>query len=151
VIVSFRYFLLTLFVSLLFGVNGYSETPSPADGLQESDVEKLPIPAPETPKAEPPKPIIELPPAPPTGGTAPGSVKIVAPDPVEIVVPGEKRLRFNFKHVPWKDVINWFAEQAELSLQADNVPSGTLNLTDNRYYTPNEALDILNSYLLFKE
>ncbi|MDR0391127.1 MAG: hypothetical protein LBH59_04420, partial [Planctomycetaceae bacterium] len=63
----------------------------------------------------------------------------------------EKRLRFSFKFAAWKDVINWFAEQANLSLQVDNVPSGTLNLTDNNYYTPTEALDILNSYLLFKE
>ncbi|MDR1963467.1 MAG: hypothetical protein LBQ50_06785 [Planctomycetaceae bacterium] len=62
-----------------------------------------------------------------------------------------KTLRFNFKYAPWKDVIEWFADQAGLSLQADNVPQGSLNLTDNRYYTPTEALDVLNSYLLFKE
>ncbi|MDR2643547.1 MAG: hypothetical protein LBC74_12220 [Planctomycetaceae bacterium] len=63
----------------------------------------------------------------------------------------EKRLRFSFRYAPWKEVINWFAEQANLSLQVDNVPAGTLNLTDNKYYSPTEALDILNSYLLFKE
>jgi type II secretory pathway component GspD/PulD (secretin) len=63
----------------------------------------------------------------------------------------DKKLRFNFKYAPWKDVIEWFADQAGLSLQADNVPQGSLNLTDNQYYTPIEALDILNSYLLFKE
>ncbi|MDR2115942.1 MAG: hypothetical protein LBP87_06145 [Planctomycetaceae bacterium] len=63
----------------------------------------------------------------------------------------DKKIRFNFKYAPWKDVIEWFADQAGLSLQADNVPQGSLNLTDNQYYTPVEALDILNSYLLFKE
>jgi type II secretory pathway component GspD/PulD (secretin) len=63
----------------------------------------------------------------------------------------ENQLRFNFRYAPWKDVISWFAEQANLSLQVDNVPAGTLNLTDNKYYSPTEALDILNSYLLFKE
>ena len=61
------------------------------------------------------------------------------------------RIRFNFRYAPWKDVIEWFAEQAALSLQADNYPSGTFNKTDGQYYTPTEALDILNSYLLFKE
>jgi type II secretory pathway component GspD/PulD (secretin) len=60
-------------------------------------------------------------------------------------------IRFNFRYAPWKEVIEWFADQAGLSLQADNVPQGTLNLTDNKIYTPAEAIDILNSYLLFKE
>lgn len=62
-----------------------------------------------------------------------------------------KKLRFNFRYAPWKDVIEWFADQAELSLQADNVPTGSLNLMDNNAYTPTEALDVLNSYLLIKE
>ncbi|MDR0520634.1 MAG: hypothetical protein LBH00_02145, partial [Planctomycetaceae bacterium] len=61
------------------------------------------------------------------------------------------KIRFTFRYAPWKDVIEWFADQAALSLQADNVPTGTLNLTDGQYYTPTEALDILNGYLLFKE
>lgn len=72
--------------------------------------------------------------------------------PVDPIEKSEQRnLRFNFRYAPWKDVIEWFADQAELSLQADNVPTGSLNLTDNNLYTPSEALDILNSYLLFKE
>lgn len=72
--------------------------------------------------------------------------------PDDQVEKSERRnLRFNFRYAPWKDVIEWFADQAELSLQADNVPTGSLNLTDNNFYTPSEALDILNSYLLFKE
>jgi hypothetical protein len=79
----------------------------------------------------------------------------VLPTEVLVDVAGQdndkKRLRFNFRYAPWKDVINWFAEQANLSLQVDNVPTGTLNLTDNKYYSPTEALDILNSYLLFRE
>jgi type II secretory pathway component GspD/PulD (secretin) len=61
------------------------------------------------------------------------------------------KIRFNFRYAPWKDVIEWFADQAGLSLQADTLPTGTLNLTDSQYYTPTEGLDVLNSYLLFKE
>ncbi|GHT11034.1 general secretion pathway protein [Planctomycetales bacterium] len=61
------------------------------------------------------------------------------------------QIRFNFRYAPWKDVIEWFADQAGLSLQADTLPTGTLNLTDSQYYTPTEGLDVLNSYLLFKE
>ena len=60
-------------------------------------------------------------------------------------------LRFSFRNTPWKDVIEWFADQAALSLQADKMPTGTLNYTDIGYYTPTESLDILNAYLQFKD
>ena len=61
------------------------------------------------------------------------------------------KIRFSFRYAPWKDVIEWFADQAGLSLQADKMPTGTLNLTDSDYYTPTEGLDILNSSLQYKE
>jgi len=60
-------------------------------------------------------------------------------------------IRFNFRYAAWKDVIEWFADQAALSLQADKMPVGTLNLSDGQNYSPTEGLDILNSYLLFKD
>lgn len=63
----------------------------------------------------------------------------------------KKHIRFNFQFQPWKDVIPWFAELSELSLERTNFPSGTLNLTDPQLYTAEEALDILNSVLLFRE
>ncbi|HBT77241.1 MAG TPA: hypothetical protein DEB39_10040, partial [Planctomycetaceae bacterium] len=63
----------------------------------------------------------------------------------------KKHVRFNFRYQPWKEVIPWFAELADLSLELNTSPPGTLNLTDPNYYTPEEALDILNSILLFKE
>jgi type II secretory pathway component GspD/PulD (secretin) len=61
-----------------------------------------------------------------------------------------KRLKFNFRFQPWEDVLDWFAQQAELSLIADNVPPGTFNYTDDREYTPAEAIDLINSVLLTK-
>jgi len=60
-------------------------------------------------------------------------------------------IRFNFRFAPWREVIEWFADQAALSLQINRVPSGTLNLVDGTIYTPTEALDILNSYLLWQD
>jgi len=62
-----------------------------------------------------------------------------------------KSIRFNFRSAPWKDVISWFADQAALSLQADKMPTGTFNLTASDFYTPTEALDILNSSLQYKD
>ena len=60
-------------------------------------------------------------------------------------------VRFSFRNAPWRDVIEWFADQAALSLQADRMPTGTLNLTDITPHTPTEALDILNAYLQFRD
>jgi type II secretory pathway component GspD/PulD (secretin) len=61
---------------------------------------------------------------------------------------GDIKLRFSFRFTPWEDVINWFVEQAELSLQMDGPPPGTFNYTDTRFYTPAEALDLMNGILL---
>ena len=60
------------------------------------------------------------------------------------------RLKFNFRFQPWGEVLDWFAEQAELSLLMDAPPPGTLNYTDPRSYTPAEALDLMNGVLLTK-
>jgi type II secretory pathway component GspD/PulD (secretin) len=65
--------------------------------------------------------------------------------------PAESQIRFSFSFQPWKDVITWFAEQAELSLIMDDPPPGTFNYSDPyRSYTPDEALDVLNGVLLTK-
>lgn len=62
----------------------------------------------------------------------------------------ERKLRFRFRFQPWKDVLDWFAEQADLSLVLETPPPGTFNYTDQREYTPAEAIDLLNSVLLTK-
>ena len=59
-------------------------------------------------------------------------------------------LKFNFRFQPWADVLNYFAEQSDLSLVLDAPPPGTFNYSDSREYTPTEALDLLNGVLLTK-
>jgi type II secretory pathway component GspD/PulD (secretin) len=67
------------------------------------------------------------------------------------IIPGkDAKLRFSFRFQPWKDVLDWFAQQAGLSLVMDAPPVGTFNYTDDREYTPAEAIDLLNSVLLTK-
>lgn len=63
---------------------------------------------------------------------------------------GDGKLYFNFRFQPWRDVIEWFAKQADLSLVIDQTPQGTFNYQDTRGYTPAEAIDLLNSVLLTK-
>ena len=67
------------------------------------------------------------------------------------IVSTDGKLRFNFKHAPWKDVIDWFCEQAGMSLATDIYPMGTFNYTNkDRAFTPEEALDLLNTVLATK-
>ena len=57
---------------------------------------------------------------------------------------------FNFRFAPWKDVLDWIAQQADLSLVLNAPPLGTFNYTDNRPHTPAQAIDIVNSVLLIQ-
>jgi type II secretory pathway component GspD/PulD (secretin) len=60
------------------------------------------------------------------------------------------KLTFSFRYQPWQEVLDWFAEQAGLSLVMESSPPGTFNYTDTRSYSPAEALDVLNGVLLTK-
>jgi hypothetical protein len=62
----------------------------------------------------------------------------------------EPKLRFQFRFQRWADVLEWFAEQADLSLVLDAPPPGTFNFSDTREYSPAEAIDLLNGVLLTK-
>ncbi|MBA61033.1 MAG: hypothetical protein CMJ76_01590 [Planctomycetaceae bacterium] len=61
---------------------------------------------------------------------------------------GEIEVRFAFNNTPWAAVIEWFAELNELSLQMDAAPEGTFNYTDPKYYSPAQAMDLMNGVLL---
>lgn len=81
----------------------------------------------------------------------PPPVATKAEDPKRATTPpGEKRLRFSFKFQPWREVIEWFAQQNDYSLVMEVAPPGTFNYQDTRSYTPAEALDLLNSILQTK-
>ncbi|WP_261344146.1 secretin N-terminal domain-containing protein [Rubripirellula tenax] len=58
-------------------------------------------------------------------------------------------LRFNFNGADWKSVLEWFSDQADLSLQLDAIPMGTFTFTDpTRSYSSEQALDVLNLSLM---
>jgi len=61
-----------------------------------------------------------------------------------------KKVSFNFRYAPWADVLKMFAELAGLTIDLNVTPPGTFNYYDTKEYTPLEALDVLNGYLLQK-
>ena len=59
-----------------------------------------------------------------------------------------RSLRFNFQNAPWEDVLKLFARTAGLTLDMETKPEGAFTYFDPATYTPTEALDILNGYLI---
>ncbi len=64
--------------------------------------------------------------------------------------PAEKRYTFSMKNVPWKDVIDWFADQSGLAFAGAFKPTGTFTFNSPRgkEYTIPEIVDILNESLM---
>ncbi|MEO2049905.1 MAG: secretin N-terminal domain-containing protein [Pirellulales bacterium] len=58
------------------------------------------------------------------------------------------RIAFNFHNAPWPDVLKLFTDAAKLNLNLRDVPAGTFTYYDQQQYTPLEALDIMNRFLL---
>jgi type II secretory pathway component GspD/PulD (secretin) len=75
-----------------------------------------------------------------------------APQPAapSVGTPSEKDIRvaFNFHEAPWSDVLRLFAESAGLTLHLRETPPGSFTYYDRQSYTPPEALDVMNRYLL---
>ncbi len=62
-----------------------------------------------------------------------------------------QRLMFQFREMKWGDVLQWFAEQQDLTLVMDRTPPGTFTYSDTRTYSPNEGIDLLNSVLMTRD
>ncbi|HUG17756.1 MAG TPA: secretin N-terminal domain-containing protein, partial [Planctomycetaceae bacterium] len=61
-----------------------------------------------------------------------------------------QKVSFNFRYAPWADILKDFARLAGLTLDLTTTVPGTFNYLDNGQYTPLEALDIINGYLIQK-
>lgn len=84
--------------------------------------------------------------------TAPAPKSAPAPTPVPknfSTSMEDARLSFNFSGADWRLVLEWLAEEAQLSLQVDRYPTGTVNFSDpSRTYSLSESMDLLNRLLL---
>ena len=93
-------------------------------------------------------------------GPRPTAIETVVPEGAEATVSfggGERaegkpveEMSFNFRYAPWEDVLKLFADASGLTLDLYAIPPGTFNYYDNGKYTPTQALDILNGYLIQK-
>ena len=75
-----------------------------------------------------------------------------SPPPVAVEKPaapvGDGLLRFAFQDTPWRDVIKWLADQSQLALHIDDLPTGSFTYSDPKAFTHQEAIDRINLFLL---
>ena len=62
--------------------------------------------------------------------------------------PPQVRLQFTFERMPWRAVIDWLAEEADLSVYVSTMPPGSLTYTDENEYTPDQAIERINRFLI---
>jgi type II secretory pathway component GspD/PulD (secretin) len=128
-------------------------TAAPAAERQPAPVsapQPAPVPKPEPAPATKPEPAPAARPEPPPHRPERPESGLHRSESRGALPGADAKLRFNFRFQPWKDVLDWFAQQAGLSLVLDAPPPGTFNYTDDRDYTPAQAIDLLNSVLLTK-
>jgi type II secretory pathway component GspD/PulD (secretin) len=58
------------------------------------------------------------------------------------------QVRLNFNGQPWQPVLEWLASISAMSLDWQDLPGDTLNLTTQRSYTVPEVRDLINQHLL---
>ena len=64
--------------------------------------------------------------------------------------PPVAKLRFQFQNHSWADVLNSVAESARWKVELQATPPGTFSYVDPETYTPQEAVQIMNGFLLPK-
>ncbi len=136
-------------------VDSATETPAPPVETTAPPVETA---APPVETAAPPVATVAPPVAtvaPPAATVAPPAATLApaipAPPARSVALPTSEpaELRFNFSGADWRSVLEWFAGEADLSLQLDQIPMGTFTFADpTRAYTTDQALDILNLSLM---
>ncbi|XZE52989.1 secretin N-terminal domain-containing protein [Planctomycetaceae bacterium SH139] len=67
----------------------------------------------------------------------------------EPTVDDQVRVRLNFNGTPWKEVLEWFADETGMSLQRSAWPTGTFSYSDpRRSYDISGAIDAMNLVLM---
>ena len=77
---------------------------------------------------------------------APGESKKSDSKPAEAKL--DAKLQFAFEGTPWRTVLDWLADEASLSLYVGALPAGSLTYADTRTYTPDEAIERINRFLI---
>ncbi|QDV25171.1 secretin N-terminal domain-containing protein [Aureliella helgolandensis] len=73
------------------------------------------------------------------------------PQPPQVATahqPAQTTVQFSFERSPWRAVLEWLADESDLALHVGELPQGTFTYSDPQSYTPLEALDRVNLFLI---
>jgi type II secretory pathway component GspD/PulD (secretin) len=60
----------------------------------------------------------------------------------------DELLQFTFEATPWREVIRWLADSADLALHTADLPTGSFTYFDQNQFTPQQAINRVNLFLL---
>ncbi|MBP7825055.1 MAG: hypothetical protein KA236_00665 [Verrucomicrobia bacterium] len=96
-------------------------------------------------------------PAPPPSAPAEAAEDTTESVPVQVVAPGEKGLRLNFRNAPLELVLNYLSEAAGFIIMPETDVRGRVDVWSNEPLTRDEAVDVLgrvlskNGYALLRD
>ena len=62
--------------------------------------------------------------------------------------PEPPRRQFSFERAPWRTVLEWLAEWADLELHVDTLPTGSFTYSGKEVYSADEAMNRINLFLI---
>lgn len=63
-------------------------------------------------------------------------------------MPRDVRFRFSFSGAPWREVLNWLAEESGMALHVGDLPAGSFTYSDPSEFTTDEAISRINLFLI---
>jgi type II secretory pathway component GspD/PulD (secretin) len=69
-------------------------------------------------------------------------------DSIETQPPSDVRFRFSFSGAPWREVLNWLADESGMALHVGDLPAGSFTYSDPSEFTIDEAISRVNLFLI---
>lgn len=63
-------------------------------------------------------------------------------------LPQDVRFRFSFSGAPWREVLDWLADESGMALHVGNLPAGSFTYSDPSDFTIDEAISRINLFLI---
>lgn len=66
----------------------------------------------------------------------------------QIIKAADVRFRFSFSGAPWREVLNWLADESGMALHVGDLPAGSFTYSDPSEFTIDEAISRINLFLI---
>ena len=105
----------------------------------------------DEPAVDPPIPAVIEPPTAQTSDSdtiAAVTTEKKTADLVATATERDVRFRFSFSGAPWREVLNWLADESGMALHVGDLPAGSFTYSDPSDFTVDEAISRINLFLI---